>query len=472
VTDCDVKTSTARLSCVEPVAEGAEYRVAKRPLRVGVLVDLALTPDAGGQVKCWQRLAEAAVDCIDELDLTVHFSGPEPREIALSPSVRYVLLPPVLSTARLITNVPDHTDLAPWHPRLARALAAYDVIHTTDAFFCYAQTAMRFARRHGVPVVSSIHTNTPEYARITTARLLERALGHGFAYRAANDCLGLPNWVSGLLERRLARHLASATSALSSSADAPEIRNLHRHRGIWLRRGLDRALFSPDRRDRLWFEKRFGLPSDHLIAVYAGKLNAGKNVPLLAPIVRAARDAGMPLHLFCAGDGEERAALEAALGPALTCPGCLEQDELARAYASADLFLFPSAIDQWGFAAVEALASGLPALLAAGSGVATRMADCPGLRVLPGDDPQPWAEAIIGLAAAPQRRAEMGHAGRAYVAARVPSWHEVLNQDPLPATPAADPGSTPRASSAPAPRHRRGPHGPSRHDAAAPRQAR
>jgi glycosyltransferase involved in cell wall biosynthesis len=424
----DVTIGTASLSCADP---------ALRPLRVGVLVDLALTPDAGGQVKCWQRLAEAAVECAERLDLTVHFSGPEPRRIVLSPTVRYELLPPVLSTARLISAVPDHTDLAPWHPKLARALHSYDVIHTTDAFFCYAQTAMRLARRHGIPLVSSIHTNTPEYARITTARLLERMLGTGRAYRAANDRLGMPYWVSGLFERRLARHLASATSALETGVAAAEGGPRHQHRGIWLRRGIDRQMFAPERRDRGWFEQRFGLPAGGLIAIYAGKLNAGKNVPLLAPIVDAARQAGVALHLFCAGAGEERAALEAALGSAVTCAGTLDQDELARAYASSDLFLFPSAIDQWGFAAVEAMASGLPALLAAGSGVATRLADCSGLRVLPGDDPGPWVETIVALAASPERRVAMGEAARAYVAARVPGWREVLCQDLLPVWQAA-----------------------------------
>lgn len=407
------------------------------PLRVGVLVDLALTPNAGGHVKCWQRIAEAAVGCPDRLDLTVHFNSPEPDRIELSPTVRYLLLPPVLSTARLIRDVPDHTDLAPWHPRLARALGAYDVIHTTDAFFCYARTAMRFARRHGVPVVSSIHTNTPEYARITTASLLERALGSGLAYRAANDYLRLPHWVGRVLERRLARHLASTSSAMTGDVAGGEARRGHRHQGIRLRRGIDRRLFNPERRDRAGFERRFGLPREHLIAVYAGKLNTGKNVSLLVPVIRAARDAGVPIHLFCAGDGAERGVLEGALGPALTCPGTLPQDELARAYSSADLFLFPSMIDQWGFAAVEALASGLPALLAAGSGVATRMADCAGLRVLPGDDPRPWAAAIVELAAAPHRLVAMGKAARAYVEARVTGWGEVLQQDLLPVWQAA-----------------------------------
>ncbi len=399
----------------------------RRPLKVGVLVDLALTEAAGGHVKCWQRIAEAAVGYADRLDLTVHFSGKQPGRIELSPAVRYVVLPPVLSTRRLIREVPDHTDLAPWHPRLARALADYDVIHTTDAFFCYARTATRFARRRGVPVVSSIHTNTPEYARITTSGLLERALGRGPAYRAANDCLRLPAWVEAVLRRRLARHLACVTLMMASygASEADDC-------GVALRRGFDRALFDPARRDRGWFERRFGLPPGHLVVMYAGKLNAGKNVPLLAPIVDRVRRAGVPVHLFCAGAGSERAVLEDALGAALTCSGPLDQDELARAYASADLFLFPSMIDEAGNAAIEALASGLPALLAAGSGVATRMADCLGLQVLPGDRPEPWAAAIIELAAAPTRRAEMGNAARAYVEASVPSWADILAEDLLP----------------------------------------
>ncbi len=306
------------------------------------------------------------------------------------------------------------------------------MIHTTDAFFCYARTAARFARRHGIPVVTSIHTNTPEYARITTEKLLERALGRGIGYRLANDGLALPNVISRLFERRLARHLHNVTFAMGSYGGGVDERLRSRHGGVALRRGLDRSLFSPERRDRAWFEARFGIPADQLIVMYAGKLNAGKNVPLLAPIVQQARGAGVAAHLFCAGAGSEREVLEAALGAALTCAGPLAQDELARAYASADLFLFPSVIDESGNAAVEALASGLPSLIAAGSGVASRMADCPGLRVLPGDDPGSWAAVIAELAAMPGWRAAMGRAARAYVETHVPDWVEVLIEDLLP----------------------------------------
>jgi glycosyltransferase involved in cell wall biosynthesis len=408
------------------------------PLRVGALVDLTLTPDAGGHVKCWERIAEAAVEFSDRLDLTVHFNAPDnspqPRRIELSPSVRYILMPPVFSTRRLVRRVPDHTDLGFWHPRLARMLPDYDVIHTTDAFFCYARTATRFARKSGVPVVSSIHTNTPEYARITVDHLLGQVFGGGALHRLMSELLGFPICISRLLERRLHRHLDQVTVAMASyGGDKPG----DWHCGVSLRRGFDRALFNPNRRDRDWLEKRFGVPAGHFVALYAGKLNSGKNVPLLGSAIELARQTsaqrgGLPIHLLCAGKGDQSDALAARLGHAVTLPGVLPQEELARAYASADLFVFPSMIDESGNAAVEALASGLPALLAAGSGVATRMADCPAVQILPGNKPQVWAEAIAGLAARPGQCRELGAKARAYIEAAVPSWREVVEEDLLP----------------------------------------
>jgi glycosyltransferase involved in cell wall biosynthesis len=399
-----------------------------RPLRVGVLVDLQLTADAGGHVKCWERIAEAAVEFADRLDLTVHFSGPAAERIELSPSVRYVLMPSVLSTCRLVRNVPDHTDLAPWHPGLARMLGAYDVIHTTDAFFCYARTATRFARRNGTPIVSSIHTNTPEYARLTMDHLLGRWFGEGLAYRLASKRIDLPGWVGGVLQRRLDRHLGRVTTAMASYGNGVA----ENGGGAVLRRGLDWALFDPARRDRSWLELRFGLPPGRFVVMYAGKLNTGKNVKLLAPAILGARERGVPVHLLCPGKGDLHDSLLAELGGAVTLPGVLAQDELARAYASADLFAFPSGIDEVGNVAVEAMAAGLPAMLAAGSGAAARMAGCPGVRVLRGDDPKSWAEAIAEFAADPPRCRALGRQARAFVEARVPSWADIVAEDLLP----------------------------------------
>src|SRR5271154_6235561 len=155
---------------------------AEKPIRVAVLVDLPRSPQAGGHVKCWERLAAAQTSL--PLDLTLYFSGTAPDEI-LGPRTRIRHLPPVFSTARLkfLPYVPDHTDLAPWHPRLARELAQYDVIHTTDGFFAFAQTAERVSRAKGIPLVTSFHTDTPSYTRILTRQTIEKIFGHGWMGR-------------------------------------------------------------------------------------------------------------------------------------------------------------------------------------------------------------------------------------------------------------------------------------------------
>jgi glycosyltransferase involved in cell wall biosynthesis len=411
-----------------------------RPIRVGVLVDLTLAPEAGGHVKCWERIAEAAVGHDDRLDLTVHFNGPTPGRIELSPSVRYILLPPVFSTARVVRKIPDHTDLAPWHPRLARALADYDVIHTTDGFFCYARTAARFARRRGVPVVSSIHTNTPEYARITTDHLLGRLFGRSFAYRLASEGLGVPYWVSGALQRRLGKHLRDVTVALRNYGDDAKVEPGEPVSSLSLRRGLDRSLFTPAKRERGWLEQRFGIAPGQIVVMYAGKLNQGKNVPLLGRIMSRLRASGLPLRLLCAGTGDHQAVLEAELGDAVTCCGPLAQSELARAYASADIFAFPSAIDEYANAAIEALASGLPVLLAKSSGIAARLFDCTAVTILPSDEAEPWAAVVAALAADPARRLRLGRAARSYAETRIPSWDQVLAEDLIPVWQAAATG--------------------------------
>jgi hypothetical protein len=76
-------------------------------------------------------------------------------------------------------------------------------------------------------------------------------------------------------------------------------------------------------------------------------------------------------------------------------------------------------------------------LLAAGSGVAARMANCPAAQVLAGDAPEHWAGAIATLAMQPQYCRALGAAARAYIEAEVPSWGEVLEEDLLPVWQAA-----------------------------------
>ena len=411
-----------------------------RTLRVGVLVDLAWSKQAGGHVKCWERLSEAAAALRPDLDLTVHFSGDVRRRHDIAENVRYIIEPPVFSTARLgfLAHVPDHTDLAPWHGRLARALAHYDVIHTTDAYFAYARTASKVARAHGIPLVTSIHTNTPEYARLYTALTIERLVGGGAIGRLLLGPLDVAGRAEASMRRRLLAHQMRCRFVLVSRQD--ELASCGAAmpgRVRLLRRGIDRSCFHPQRRDRAWLERRFGVGPDAVVLLFVGRVDRGKNVGLLAEAMRGLDATGVPVHLFLAGEGSERAGIAAALGESATCPGNLLPDELARLYASADIFAFPSAIEEFANVVPEALASGLPVLLCQSSPMAALIREGETGFALPAEAPDAWRAVIAALATEPARRARLARAARRFAETSLPSWRDVLEQDVLPAWQAA-----------------------------------
>ena len=407
----------------------------KSPLKVGALVDLERGPEAGGHVKCWERLALAATAFADRLDLTVHFIGPKAQREILSDNVRFVIEPPVFSTARLpfLSHVPDHTDLARWHPRLARCLARYDVIHTTDAFFAYARTATRVARKAGIPLVTSVHTNTPEYARMYTGLTIERLVGTGPVGRLLIDRLGLDRRVERRMLARLEAHQRQCAFTLLSRPEriAAARARLGGRVGV-LRRGVDRAAFNPSRRDRAWLAASLGIPADRVVVLFVGRVNPEKNVLVLADAVAALVARGLPLQLVCAGKGELREAVLARLGGRASCSGPVEPALLARLYASADIFALPSQIEESANVVPEALASGLPVLVSREGGMGRALIEGETGMALPGASVGAWAEAIEALARDGERRARMGLAARRYAETALPSWKEVLAEDLLP----------------------------------------
>ena len=418
-----------------PSAPALQSARSASAVKVGVLVDLPWSESAGGHVKCWERLALAASNLPSQIDLTIHFLGPAPGQIGIADNVRYRIETPMLGTARFgfLSYVPDHTDLAPWHPRLAAAIRRYDVLHSTGAFFAFARTALGVARRTGIPLVSSVHTNTPEYARIFAGLTIERALGSGLLTRFVNGVLHMPERVERRMLRQLARYQAACRFVfVSRPAQLPAMEARLPGRVGLLRRGIDRRLFSPQKRDRSWLAAEYGIAPDKIVVLSVGRLNRGKNVAVLAKAVHQLVERGVPVHLLCAGSGDERRAILDLLGPSATCPGSVDPARLARLYAAADLFAFPSAVEEFANVVLEALTSGLPVLVAGESEMGRVVVpEVTGL-ILPSVAPAAWVEAIAGLAASAQRRHEMSRAARSYAELRLPSWEDVLVSDLLP----------------------------------------
>ncbi|MGP0076148.1 MAG: glycosyltransferase [Bryobacteraceae bacterium] len=232
--------------------------------------------------------------------------------------------------------------------KLRPALAKFkpDLVHITGPSDSGILGAI-LAHELGVPLVASWHTNLHEFGARRLAQMLrflpERACSSAaswFEVKALNRCV----WFYGLAKLVFAPN-AELVQMLAERTGRP---------AFLMSRGIDTELFSPGRRDRH--------DGDFVIG-YVGRLSPEKNVRLLAAIEQALIRAGMSNYRFLiVGYGSEHAWLSSVMERA-TLPGVLRGEDLARAYASMDAFVFPSATDTFGNVVLEAMASGVPAIV-------------------------------------------------------------------------------------------------------------
>jgi glycosyltransferase involved in cell wall biosynthesis len=258
-----------------------------------------------------------------------------------------------------------------------------------------------------LPLAASWHTNVHEYA----------------ARRA--------NWFLRLLPKRQSaatgqkiEDLAMATAAKFYSiaqvlfAPNPELcALLERTTGRpchLMPRGVDAKLFHPAKRARN--------PEDRdRILGFVGRLSIEKNISLLVQIQQELDRMGVAnVRFLIVGHGGDEAWLRERM-PRADFTGVLRGEALATAYANMDLFVFPSHTDTFGNVVLEALASGVPAIVTPDGGPRTIVRDGETGCIVPDDR---FAAAIAGLLAEPARLAQMRRAARAF--ALTASWDSVF----------------------------------------------
>ena len=198
-------------------------------------------------------------------------------------------------------------------------------------------SALRAARRLGISVVSGFHTNFQQYSSQYGLGMLSRILTHYL------------RWF----------HNRSTLTLVPSVSQRLELERRHFERLDLLSRGVDSQLFHPARRDNV-LREQWGLGTEDIAVMHVGRLAPEKNLGVLKRCLEALQ-ATYPqrrLTLIVVGDGPQREALAKALPGAIFC-GTQRGEELARHYASGDLFLFPSLTETFGNVVLEAMASGL-----------------------------------------------------------------------------------------------------------------
>ncbi|MEO6056172.1 MAG: glycosyltransferase family 1 protein [Gemmatimonadales bacterium] len=251
-----------------------------------------------------------------------------------SPSVPFFLYPDVQWAFPRLRDVVD--DLAAFRP---------DIVHVATEF-SLGIAGVKAARQLDLPLIASAHTDYDQYA----ARY-----GVPWALRAGWHYL---RWFYG-----------QAHQVLCPSRVYEETVHTHGvlHTGIWSR-GVDPEVFSPRYRSQA-YRAGFGVGPGDLLVTYIGRIAREKNLGLLLEAWEMLAAERGPANLVLVGRGPLEEEIRRREIPGVSVTGLLEGPALSAAYASADLFAFPSATETFGNSLLEAMGSGLPSLVAASGGV-------------------------------------------------------------------------------------------------------
>jgi len=226
------------------------------------------------------------------------------------------------------------------HPGVGRVLGRFrpDLIHAVNPFIL-GPGGIYYARRLGVPLVASYHTNVAAYAHYYNLE---------FWYNAAR-------WWTRQLHNRADLNLCTSEASMSYL-----LKEGVKHVRLWPQ-GVDARRFNPEKASGEWRERLSdGHPGDVLL-LYVGRLAPEKGIERLKTILLEIPGT----RLAVVGDGPARENLQQEFrGSPAVFTGVLQGEDLASAYASADAFLFPSTTDTLGLSMLEALASGLPVVAA------------------------------------------------------------------------------------------------------------
>lgn len=196
--------------------------------------------------------------------------------------------------------------------------------------------ALRFGQRTKLPIVASYHTRYENYLTY---------YGLGALHRPVSAYL---KWFYGSC-RELYAPSASMVETLQADGISTQIR-------LWSR-GVDTESFHPARRSSAWRSKH-GVADDELVICFVSRLVREKELDTVVDVLKGLQRFNVAHRSVIVGDGPDRSVLENRL-PDSVFTGFLVGDELAQAYASSDIFLFPSDTETFGNVTLEAMASGL-----------------------------------------------------------------------------------------------------------------
>lgn len=310
-------------------------------------------------------------------------------------------------------EVPYYPGLQIGVPSLSAAVAtiadgSFDLIHVCSPGPVGIVGAL-VSRGLGVPLLGSYHTELTAYA----------GLRSGEQRVAAAMAIGVRTFY-GACDLVLSPSPATDAKLAEIGVGAEKVARWDR--------GVDTDRFDPALREAGLHELSLlgeAKPADAIDVLYAGRITREKGADLLAETFLRAHEQDPRLRLVLVGGGPEEQRVRERVGEAACFRGWLEGEALARAYAAADVFLFPSRTDTFGQVVLEAQASGLPVVAVAEGGPLSLIEHrCSGLLCAP--EARALADAVLELTSAPALRERLALGGLAAVRER--TWERALQR--------------------------------------------
>ena len=231
-------------------------------------------------------------------------------------------------------------------PAVSEALEEFqpDLIHVVNPAVL-GLGGIWLAKTNNIPLIASYHTHLPKYLEHYGMGMLEPLL-----------------W-----ELLKAAHNQALLNLCTSTAMVNELESKGIQRTALWQRGVDTNSFKPEYRNQTMRAKLLGkYPDTGSLLIYVGRLSAEKQIERIKPVLEKIPDASLAL----VGDGPYRNQLEKIFENTKTnFIGYLAGEELASAYASGDIFLFPSSTETLGLVLLEAMAAGCPVIGANKGGI-------------------------------------------------------------------------------------------------------
>jgi glycosyltransferase involved in cell wall biosynthesis len=275
-----------------------------------------------------------------------------------------------------------------------------DLIHVVNPA-SIGWVGLRYGYKHDLPIVASYHTDIPGFARRWGLGIFKPFLWSYF---------------------RMLHNRADLTLAPSNFTTQEIQSKGFKNVKIWSR-GVDTERFSPKKRSQTWRGRlTAGYPGKPIL-LYVGRLAKEKRIHLLRDVTIQFPEA----HLVIVGDGPVRSELENAFsGTNTNFTGYLTGDDLAQAYASADIFVFPGANETFGNVVLEAMASGLPVIAPNSGGVTDLVTDGKTGYLFSPEDTVSLLYTSRLLVQNPIVARRMGNAGRTF--AEKHNWSRVMDE--------------------------------------------